>query len=364
MKAPWFPFFTADWIVGVTSLSAAERGVYVSLLALMYDRNGPLVRDDGRLSRQCGLPKAGFVRALDGLIATGKILFEEGCLFNLRARAELAERNERKSQAQNGGLAKWASGSPDKRKRSERLSAAREKATHSRQEWEAMLFAFPTCVRCGSGEQIVKDHIVPIYQGGTDGIDNLQPLCMKCNVSKGPESVDHRPSDWRAHFDEKLKEIMRRMPTEMPAERLLRARALQSQSERKKEEERVVGAKAPETPLGILEAVLSAEVAAGVIDHRRKLRKPLTVMAAKGLAREFRETGDPDLAARTMVVQGWQGFRRDWFDRVQQKGSGNGRNGKQTIQDTINFARDRIGEMSSGSSPELFGGAVLRLPST
>ena len=70
---PWFRFFPSDWLSGVSGLSAAERGVYVTLLAIMYDHGGPVVRDDSRLSRQCGLPKTGFIRALDGLIAIGKI---------------------------------------------------------------------------------------------------------------------------------------------------------------------------------------------------------------------------------------------------------------------------------------------------
>ena len=50
-KQPWFKFYTSEWISGVGTLSAAERGVYVTLLAMMYDKEAPIDRDDTRLAR-------------------------------------------------------------------------------------------------------------------------------------------------------------------------------------------------------------------------------------------------------------------------------------------------------------------------
>jgi 5-methylcytosine-specific restriction endonuclease McrA len=44
------------------------------------------------------------------------------------------------------------------------------------------------CQICGkelTRETATVDHIVPCKYGGTNEIDNLQPLCMKCNVKKG-----------------------------------------------------------------------------------------------------------------------------------------------------------------------------------
>lgn len=67
------------------------------------------------------------------------------------------------------------------------------------------------------------------------------------------------------------------------------------------------------TPRAVLETVLSADIADGVIAHRRAIRKPITVLAAEGLARSFAETGQPDAAARMMIERAWTGFKAEWF---------------------------------------------------
>lgn len=72
---------------------------------------------------------------------------------------------------------------------------------------------------------------------------------------------------------------------------------------------------AKKTPRSILETTLSAEIAAAVIEHRRKKRAPLTNLAAEGLAKAFDATGDPDAAARMMIERGWQGFKPEWFHK-------------------------------------------------
>lgn len=107
MSAPWFPFFTADWIVGVTSLSAAERGVYVSLIARIYDSECPIKHDDTRLARECGLPVYNFRRALAALVETGKLTLVDGMIFNERAKTELTERKNRSLTATQSANSRW-----------------------------------------------------------------------------------------------------------------------------------------------------------------------------------------------------------------------------------------------------------------
>lgn len=41
------------------------------------------------------------------------------------------------------------------------------------------------CRRCGSTKNLSVDHIIPVKNGGTDDMDNLQTLCRKCNSQKG-----------------------------------------------------------------------------------------------------------------------------------------------------------------------------------
>ena len=76
--------------------------------------------------------------------------------------------------------------------RSLRLKAAKSKGTHTKYEWNNLVERCKNqCVRCGELSRILtKDHIIPIYQGGSDAISNLQPLCRGCNSAKGPENID------------------------------------------------------------------------------------------------------------------------------------------------------------------------------
>jgi 5-methylcytosine-specific restriction endonuclease McrA len=40
------------------------------------------------------------------------------------------------------------------------------------------------CQLCGTTDNITVDHILPLKKGGTNHIDNLQPLCRTCNLKK------------------------------------------------------------------------------------------------------------------------------------------------------------------------------------
>lgn len=78
-------------------------------------------------------------------------------------------------------------------KRRMRMKEARAKGTHTQAEWEYLKeLTDNRCVKCGTDEyNVERDHVLPVYQGGSDSIENIQPLCARCNAKKGPESIDY-----------------------------------------------------------------------------------------------------------------------------------------------------------------------------
>lgn len=78
---------------------------------------------------------------------------------------------------------------------SERKKSA--KGTHTDKEFQEKLKDYNRCPTCkrkweeipyskGSAKyKITEDHIIPLSDGGTDDIDNIQPLCYQCNFKKG-----------------------------------------------------------------------------------------------------------------------------------------------------------------------------------
>lgn len=48
------------------------------------------------------------------------------------------------------------------------------------------------CASCGREGELVIDHVLPLAKGGTNTIDNIQPLCPACNRQKGTKHLDFR----------------------------------------------------------------------------------------------------------------------------------------------------------------------------
>jgi uncharacterized protein YdaU (DUF1376 family) len=104
---PFIKFYPSDFLAGTSGLSPSERGVYITLLCLIYEVDGEIIRDDARLSRRCGTPKASFVRTINALICDGKLTERDGMLSNKRAEKMIADRQIRTQNATHAANQKW-----------------------------------------------------------------------------------------------------------------------------------------------------------------------------------------------------------------------------------------------------------------
>ena len=93
----------------------------------------------------------------------------------------------------------WKGGITDKKRKTflEARRRAKKKESlggHSQEEWENLKKEYGyKCLWCGRNETEIKltqDHILPLSKGGTDNIDNIQPLCSVCNSRKKDKYIN------------------------------------------------------------------------------------------------------------------------------------------------------------------------------
>ncbi len=67
--------------------------------------------------------------------------------------------------------------------------------TFSAEEFVSIVEAFdytcPCCKERFNLNELTPDHIVPLSKGGVNSIDNIQPLCLPCNIRKGVKTTNY-----------------------------------------------------------------------------------------------------------------------------------------------------------------------------
>jgi uncharacterized protein YdaU (DUF1376 family) len=106
-EGPWIRFFPSDWLAGTRGMTAAETGIYITLVAMMYERGEPIPNDTGRLARLCGTTTAALKSTLAVLCDEGKITIIDGGLWNDRVGVETEIRRDKSTSAQKSAEARW-----------------------------------------------------------------------------------------------------------------------------------------------------------------------------------------------------------------------------------------------------------------
>lgn len=79
------------------------------------------------------------------------------------------------------------------RKRIRRERLRQVGGSHTVGEWEKLKAQYnwicPSCLRSEPDVTLTRDHIVAISNGGTDNIENIQPLCRPCNSTKSTVAI-------------------------------------------------------------------------------------------------------------------------------------------------------------------------------
>lgn len=108
MTNPYFPMYASDWLAGTRSLTAAETGIYITIICMIYEKGGPIEMPRRRLARLCGTTASAMNRALDVLIETGKLDQDGEKLSNARALLEIEKRADKTRSSKDNANARWS----------------------------------------------------------------------------------------------------------------------------------------------------------------------------------------------------------------------------------------------------------------
>lgn len=86
---------------------------------------------------------------------------------------------------------------PEVRRANESRRRAKKRGadgTHTVEEWLRLVEKFGgKCLYPGcDSTEVTRDHVLPLVMGGSDAIDNIQPLCLSHNSAKGGRFIDYR----------------------------------------------------------------------------------------------------------------------------------------------------------------------------
>jgi uncharacterized protein YdaU (DUF1376 family) len=106
-EAPYVNFYTSDFLAGTSGMTAATKGVYITLLSLVYETEAPLRQSWDTLARRCGCTLPAFRRAVQSLVDDGKITVSDDGIWSVKCEKHIAHRRERQMSARSAAEKRW-----------------------------------------------------------------------------------------------------------------------------------------------------------------------------------------------------------------------------------------------------------------
>jgi uncharacterized protein YdaU (DUF1376 family) len=104
---PFVPFYTSDFLAGTSGMTASTKGVYITLLSLMYEAEAPLPQSWETLSRRCGCTKSSFKKAIEALEDDAKVSVTDAGIWSEKCDKHIAQRRERSDSAKAAAKKRW-----------------------------------------------------------------------------------------------------------------------------------------------------------------------------------------------------------------------------------------------------------------
>lgn len=158
-----FALDLGDWIGATCGMTCEQEGAYIGFLTCLYMHDSPLPDNDREMAARIGLSLRVWRRLRADLLARGSIIRSNGFLTDAQFERNRSARNRKVS----------ASAFYQR----ENIPMAIRRAVYERDGYR--------CRKCGSNRKLSLDHIIAVTSGGDNSEDNLQTLCLPCNLKKG-----------------------------------------------------------------------------------------------------------------------------------------------------------------------------------